>query len=419
MAYYHQPRQQSRPYRYDDDFGAPEPGRPYNPYDERDAAPPRRVRREPATDATSGSPPRRYKSERGRRPRSPGRPDRRDESMTDDRGPDTRHRTHRYESERRGRSAGPDRTSRNLSPPPFGPPPDSPRRKARSARPDHESSRPEREYRQSSREPKPGRGREFPSRSKRGGRPERDYRYDNDGPSSYPYDRDPYVRGQPRRGDPDGPRDSRRSRNWAPDSDSPPRRHGRSVPPAARSRSHGRGRRSRYSDSESDSENDRYATGVAAAGAGAAGAAAAGGRRRPRSQGRDRRGRNSAQSPIRGRPPVTQKGRDAPSGRRSSMPASTKNKAAWWQNPMVQAGARTAFTAGAQAAMKSGKESGPWLGPKGAKVATAALGAALVDGFMGQKHPNSTRQKLMREGIDLASAQTVRVPEHRGRSGHK
>lgn len=99
------------------------------------------------------------------------------------------------------------------------------------------------------------------------------------------------------------------------------------------------------------------------------------------------------------------------------MPATTKNKAAWWQNPMVQAGARTAFTAGAQAAMKSGKESGPWLGPKGAKVATAALGAALVDGFMGQKHPNSTRQKLMREGIDLASAQTVRVPERRGRSG--
>ncbi|KLP08398.1 Uncharacterized protein Y057_13743 [Fusarium fujikuroi] len=98
----------------------------------------------------------------------------------------------------------------------------------------------------------------------------------------------------------------------------------------------------------------------------------------------------------------------------SSMPASTKPRNAWWQNPMVQAGARTAFTAGAQAAMKSGRESGPWLGPKGAKVATAALGAALVDGFMGQKHPNSTRQKLMREGIDLASAQTTRVPEHHG-----
>lgn len=101
------------------------------------------------------------------------------------------------------------------------------------------------------------------------------------------------------------------------------------------------------------------------------------------------------------------------------MPASTKNKAAaWWQNPLVQAGARTAFTAGAQAAMKSGKESGPWLGPKGAKVATAALGAALVDGFMGQKHPDSTRQKIMREGVNLASAQTGRVPERRGRSRH-
>jgi hypothetical protein len=83
---------------------------------------------------------------------------------------------------------------------------------------------------------------------------------------------------------------------------------------------------------------------------------------------------------------------------------------------LVQAGARTAFTAGAQAAMKSGHESGPWLGPKGAKVATAALGAALVDGFMGQKHPDSTRQKLMRQGVDLAAAQTTKVPERHGRS---
>lgn len=71
---------------------------------------------------------------------------------------------------------------------------------------------------------------------------------------------------------------------------------------------------------------------------------------------------------------------------------------------MIQAGARTAFTAGAQAAMKNRNDPSPWFGAKGAKVATAALGAAIVDGFMGQKHPDSTRTKLMREGVDVASA---------------
>lgn len=63
----------------------------------------------------------------------------------------------------------------------------------------------------------------------------------------------------------------------------------------------------------------------------------------------------------------------------------------WWQNPMLQAGARTAFAAGAQAAMNSRGKQGDWLGAKGAKVATAALGAALMDGFMGGKREPSPR----------------------------
>lgn len=87
------------------------------------------------------------------------------------------------------------------------------------------------------------------------------------------------------------------------------------------------------------------------------------------------------------------------------MPASSKNKGGglgavlsaatgggggggggqWWQNPMIQAGARTAFAAGAQAAMNNRNAQGDWLGAKGAKVATAALGAALMDGFIGGK----------------------------------
>ncbi|KAI3583047.1 hypothetical protein IWW34DRAFT_612268 [Fusarium oxysporum f. sp. albedinis] len=415
MAYYRPSRQQARPYGYDDDYVAPDPGRSYDPYDDRNAPPPRKVRREPATDA---SPPRRYKTQRSRRPPSPGRPGYPDDPMMDDRRAEGRPRR-RYEPERRGRSAGPDRRSRDISPPPFGPPPDSPRRKARSARPDRDAHSPEREFRQSSREPRSGRDRdrerELPIRGKRDARPDRYPRFERDAPPVHPYDRNAYAREPTSRAYPDDPRDQRRSKHRDAEPESP-RRHGRSVPPSPRSKSQGRGRKSRYPDSDSDSEDDHYGAKLGAAGAGP-GAAAAASRRRPRSQTRDRRGRDPARSPNRGRPPTTQKNRGSgPAGRRSSMPASTKPRTAWWQNPMVQAGARTAFTAGAQAAMKSGHESGPWLGPKGAKVATAALGAALVDGFMGQKHPNSTRQKLMRQGVDLASAQTTRVPEHHGHS---
>jgi hypothetical protein len=87
----------------------------------------------------------------------------------------------------------------------------------------------------------------------------------------------------------------------------------------------------------------------------------------------------------------------------------------WWQNPLLVAGARTAFSAGAQAAMKNRNDPSPWMGPKGAKVATAALGAALVDGFMGKnKHAGGTAHKAMKEGVDFASS---RIGDGLGGSG--
>lgn len=68
----------------------------------------------------------------------------------------------------------------------------------------------------------------------------------------------------------------------------------------------------------------------------------------------------------------------------------------WWQNPLLQAGARNAFQAGAQAAIRNKDDVGPWIGPKGAKVATAALSAALVDGFLGQKRPGGAEREVLR-----------------------
>ncbi|KYK58753.1 hypothetical protein DCS_05771 [Drechmeria coniospora] len=86
--------------------------------------------------------------------------------------------------------------------------------------------------------------------------------------------------------------------------------------------------------------------------------------------------------------------------RRGSMPATVVKKgASWLANPLVQAGARTAFAAGAQAVMRSRNDPSPWLGAKGAKVATAALGAALVDGLVNQKHPAGAKQDLVRSGV--------------------
>ncbi|KAG5979047.1 hypothetical protein E4U55_005624 [Claviceps digitariae] len=94
------------------------------------------------------------------------------------------------------------------------------------------------------------------------------------------------------------------------------------------------------------------------------------------------------------------RGRDYDMARPSSKPSHVRRKSApappsasapknpkkqWWQNPYIQAGARTALSAGAQAVYQSRNDPSPWLGAKGAKVATAALGAALMDGFGGKK----------------------------------
>lgn len=80
-------------------------------------------------------------------------------------------------------------------------------------------------------------------------------------------------------------------------------------------------------------------------------------------------------------PTVSSSGTRAKGGSGSG---SGSNSPAWWKNPVIQAGARTALAAGAQAFMQNRKEAGPWLGAKGAKVATVAITAALADGFSGK-----------------------------------
>lgn len=234
--------------------------------------------------------------------------------------------------------------------------------------------------------PKPRRGE---GREPRDGREprQRSDRYSMPPPSrdrDRPRDRDPYAAGGR------GPRDE-------PDLHAGASRRRRSPPPPSRGRDSHEPRhepRSRGRDYPPPANDDRYGGGPP-----------------------PRRARSSArpgESPPHGRPPPANRSRGAPAPggggggggraagmgarvRRNSMPAVNAinrpkiNGNPWWQNPTVQAGARNAFTAGAQAAFRNKNDSGPWLGPKGAKVATAALSAAFVDGLIGGQNRGGDR----------------------------
>jgi len=68
------------------------------------------------------------------------------------------------------------------------------------------------------------------------------------------------------------------------------------------------------------------------------------------------------------------------------------------------------------AALKLRDDPSPWIGSKGAKIATAALSAAAVDTFMEQKHPHrkgGLRHTMMRQATQLAIGNLVMKPAAR------
>ncbi|KAL1911330.1 hypothetical protein Sste5344_002710, partial [Sporothrix stenoceras] len=88
-----------------------------------------------------------------------------------------------------------------------------------------------------------------------------------------------------------------------------------------------------------------------------------------------------------------------------SDPSSSSSK---WESA-----ARNALRAGTMAALSSHGAPGSWLGNKGTRVATAALGAALVDTYMGHRHPNSMngiRHTAMRQAAEYAISSIVAEP---------
>ncbi|KAK0629921.1 hypothetical protein B0T17DRAFT_203765 [Bombardia bombarda] len=82
---------------------------------------------------------------------------------------------------------------------------------------------------------------------------------------------------------------------------------------------------------------------------------------------------------------------------------------------------QTAAEAGAMAALKLRSDPSPWIGAKGTKVAAAALGAAMVDTYMEQKHPEQKggmRHNMMRQATQLAIGKLVVKPVVNKASSH-
>ncbi|XWX00562.1 hypothetical protein V2A60_008583 [Cordyceps javanica] len=124
---------------------------------------------------------------------------------------------------------------------------------------------------------------------------------------------------------------------------------------------------------------------------------------RPRSPARTRADRDDRRGPS--------KARKEPSRSRSVASSSQRDKdkdpiRSWWQNPLVRTCAITALSTGLSAALDNRGDPGLWKGSKGAKVAVAAVGSAVVDGFLGSKHPGGARHTVMKKGVDVALDKT-------------
>ncbi|KHN95801.1 uncharacterized protein MAM_06413 [Metarhizium album ARSEF 1941] len=132
-------------------------------------------------------------------------------------------------------------------------------------------------------------------------------------------------------------------------------------------------------------------------------------------------GRASRRHPSPGREGRSPRGRSGAPRARSTPPSAHAPRkqrlqtaaSQWWQNPVVRTCAITALSTGLTAALDSRGDPGPWKGAKGAKVAVASLGSALVDGFLGHKHPNSVRQEVVRKGVEVAMEETEKKKKKR------
>lgn len=117
------------------------------------------------------------------------------------------------------------------------------------------------------------------------------------------------------------------------------------------------------------------------------------------------RSQSQAQSQFRSR---SRQGRPRSKSVVSSPSSNQQAPEPWWQHPLVRACAATAITTGLSAALDSRGDPGQWKGAKGAKVAVATVGAALVDGFLATKHPGGVRHQVGKKGVQVAMDEAER-----------
>lgn len=99
----------------------------------------------------------------------------------------------------------------------------------------------------------------------------------------------------------------------------------------------------------------------------------------------------------------------------SSQPRKSSRSPSRMGDPKIWMGAaRCAMQAGAMAAMRVHGDPGPWIGSKGASVATAALGAAVVDTFVEHRTPAAKggMRHAVAKGVTLSALGSL-VPKGR------
>ncbi|QBZ64539.1 hypothetical protein PoMZ_06237 [Pyricularia oryzae] len=170
--------------------------------------------------------------------------------------------------------------------------------------------------------------------------------------------------------------------------DAPPmlrRQSSSAPPPASRSTyppsSGGRRERSKYPPSTTETRN--YPRGR---------------HRSSSNRGEDERGRRSRSN------------HESTAGGRSK--SRSKKESPFADVPWSQA-ARCALEAGTMAALRSYDSPGNWIGTKGAQIATAAVGAALIDGVIANKKPNlrgGKRHAVLRQVTNTALGNLIMNP---------
>jgi hypothetical protein len=124
-----------------------------------------------------------------------------------------------------------------------------------------------------------------------------------------------------------------------------------------------------------------------------------------RSQGRGYRDTSLDRPRYRGMSPKPSASRTKSMPAKSKSTSKGKHSSRSVGNEVLGTAVKTALHTGAATAWGMRNDPGPWLGEKGTKVATAALGAALVDTFMTKKHPQKVggkRHGAMRQVAEVA-----------------